>query len=69
MPKIDLLYYPYGSVTAVETCSRAGKEWVRENVQIPEWAGTEARFTGDWRPMRDLLDGARAAGLNVAEAA
>lgn len=69
MPKIDLFVYDHGSVWTVEAASRRARTWVRDNVgPIESWAGTEQRFTGDWRPMRALVEGAVADGLVVSEA-
>lgn len=69
MPKIDLFVYDHGSVWTVEAASRRARNWVRDNVApIESWAGTEKRFTGDWRPMQALVEGAAADGLVVAGA-
>ncbi len=64
MLKADLLVYDHGSVWTVEAASPHAEDWVRENVATD----TPRLFTGDWRPMRDLVEGAQRDGLVVLEA-
>ena len=65
MPKTDLFFWDHGSVWTVDVATKRALKWVRENVEIPSWAGCEKHFVGDWRPLRDLAEGAEASGLIV----
>lgn len=67
-PEIDfaVTYGPMSTMWAFTARTEAAKEFVRLNVDVPDWAGTEEQFHADWRPARDLAFGLIDEGFVVA---
>lgn len=63
--KADIETYDHGSVIRVEARTRVAKSWIKENVEIPDYARIGASFVGDRRQILDVVEGARANGLVV----
>ena len=65
-PIIDLHVDNQGSVVMLRPVSPRAQSWIHEHVDVPEWAWMGPRFAVEPRLVDDLLNGARDAGLTIA---
>jgi hypothetical protein len=61
----DLVFRNCGTVWRFIPLTQRASEWIEENVHIEGWQWSGPSFAVDWRFVGPLLDGARAAGLEV----
>lgn len=63
----DLTFHNHASIwILLDEKTDAGQEWADEHIaDPPDWAVTSIGISGDWRPMRDICEAAREAGLAV----
>ena len=65
-PSNDLVFRNCGTVWQFIPLSQKASEWIQENVHTDDWQWIGPGFAVDWRFAGPLIQGARAAGLQVA---
>ena len=60
----DLNFINGGSIVLLIPQSDAGKEWVRDHVEVPDYA-SERSVPVEPRYVKNIIDGAQADGLEV----
>ncbi len=63
----DILVRNCGSLWQLFPLSQEASHWIDENVATECWQWMGSSFVVDWRFAGQLIDGARAAGLDVKE--
>ena len=61
----DVRISNHGTIVMVLPVSKAAKDWVKENVDVPSWAWMGGSFACEPRLVDNLIDGMRDAGLEV----
>jgi hypothetical protein len=68
MSNLDIAVHSHGSITGIEPRTAAGRDWCSEHLDAPAWACAGRLVWCDHRPARDIVDGAKADGLQVGPA-
>ena len=63
----DMLVRNFGSIWQLFPLSQKASDWIDEHVESESWQWMGSSLVVDWRFVGPLLDGARAAGLEVKE--
>ena len=64
-PKPDLIVTNHGSTTVINMVTPLARQWVEQNVDVPDWAWMGLGFACEPRMVEQLVEGAEAAGLEV----
>lgn len=65
-PVLDIGVRHEGTIVMLRPVSPRAQSWILEHVDVPEWAWMGPRFAVEPRLVDDLLNGARDAGLTIA---